>query len=330
MNKYYLGLDAGGTKTHIALYNPALNLIDLYTGGGGNYENMPGGYAELSTTIQGWLDDFLPKHGITTADISRAGFGMSGVDSQIQHDEIHKVLSGLGFKDFDLGNDCVLGIKAVTTNGYGIACVCGTGYSVVGLDENGELLQLGGMGAVTGDIGGGHYTMCQTLAYVFGNLYKRYPDSALVAPVMARLGITHKSEFMNATHHHSWVADGKVFCRDIAKIAFKTAQEGDAAATNIMKISAISYGEAVVGALDNLTFANPPEIALTGSVFQKNPDSVLISLLSDYLKEHYKKPFQIKILDAPAVLGALVWAMGKISDEERKELGKKLYTLDGC
>jgi len=324
----YLGLDAGGTKTHIALYNSETGLVDLYTGGTGNYEHMPGGYAELFTVLQKMLDEFLGKHGLTTADIGRAGFGMAGVDSKIQFVEIHKVLCNLGFTNFVLDNDCVLGVKAATSRGYGVACVCGSGFSCFAVGEDDKMLQLGGMGDVTGDIGGGGYTMNSVLAYVFGHLYKRYPASAMVQPVMTRLGITCKDEFMNAVHHNCFVGDRKRFTLDICKIAFAAAKDGDAAAINIMKTSAKSYGESVVGALDNVKLTGTAEIALTGSLFQKNPDSVLIAAISDYLKEHYGKPFVLNILDAPAVLGALVWAMGEVSPQIRKELGEKLNALD--
>ena len=323
----YLGLDAGATKTHIALHNPETGLTDLYTGGCGNYEHMPGGYGELFTMLQKMLDEFLGRHGLTASDIGRAGFGMAGVDSQIQHDEIHKVLCKLGFTNFVLDNDCVLGVKAATSRGYGVACVCGSGFSCFAVGEDDKMLQLGGMGDVTGDIGGGTYTMNSVLAYVFGHLYKRYPVSAMVPPVMARLGIACKSEFMNAVHHNCFVGDRKSFCLDICKIAFTAAKSGDAAATGIMKTSAKSYGESVVGALDNVKLTGTAEIALTGSLFQNNPDSVLVTALSDYLKQHYGKPFVLNILNAPAVLGALVWAMGEVPPEKRKELGDKLNEL---
>ena len=323
----YLGLDAGGTKTHIALHNSETGVVDLYTGGTGNYEAMPGGYTELFTVLQKMLDEFLGRHGLTTADIHRAGFGMAGVDSKIQYDEIHNVLCRLGFKNFVLDNDCVLGVKAATSRGYGVACVCGSGFSCFAIGEDDKMLQLGGMGPVTGDSGGGGDTMTKTIAYVFGHLYKRYPASAMVQPVLARLGITDKNEFMNAVHYNLYVGDRKGFTLDICKIAFAAAKDGDAAAVNIFKSFAKAYGESVVGALDNVTLTGTVEIALTGSLFQKNPDSVLVTALSDYLKEHYGKPFKLNILDAPAVLGGLVWAMGDVSPEKRKELGERLNAL---
>ena len=330
---YFLGLDGGSTKTHITLYNPDTGLIDLYTGCGSNYEGMPGGYAELSDVLKKMFDEFLGKHGITTADIGRAAFGMAGVDTPKQHAEISKVLQGLGFVDFDLENDCILGIKAATSKGYGISCVSGTGYSVLGLDKSGATLQVGGMGYITGDNGGGGYVMTQAVNYVYSQLFRRYAPSMLTDMLMTHFGIAHKSDFMEAMHVKYYNGDSGAFTLAVSKMVFEAAGKGDAAAKNILATSAKSYGESVMGVLDGLNFEpGSLEIALVGSLFQKNPESVLVTAFSDYLKEHYGQPFTLKVLDAPSVLGALIWAIDKkgegiVSDEKRAEFNKKLQAL---
>jgi len=327
MSTYFLGVDGGNTKTHIALYQPETGLVDLYTGGGSNYEVMEGGYAELSIVLKKMFDEFLGKHGITTANITRAALGMAGVDTKTQQTEIAKVLRGLGLTDFSLENDCVLGIKAASTNGYGISCVSGTGFSVFGLDENNNALQIGGMGDVTGDFGGGGYVVRQAIAYVFGNLYKRYPASKLTDMLMTRMKITSKSDFMEALHHHVWGEDRRRFNLDVSKMVFQAAKEGDAAAIDILTTSSKAYGESVLGIIDNLTYNAPPEIVLIGSLFQKNPESILVTALEQFLDENYKKPYVTKVLDAPSVLGALVWAIGDVPEEKRKELSTKLINI---
>lgn len=329
---YFLGIDGGNTKTHIALYNDETGQVDLYTGSGSNYENMPGGYAELSQVLKGMLDDFLACHHITTADIGRAAFGMAGVDTQTQHDEISKVLHGLGFADISLDNDCILGIKAATSKGYGIACVSGTGFSVLGIDKSGEILQIGGMGYVTGDYGGGGYIMTKAVNYIYSQLYRLYPASMLTDMFMKHFDLAHKSDFMEALHTKYYNGDQKGFTLAVSKMVFEAAKNGDAAAIDILSESSKAYGESVMGMLDNLAFEpGTLEIVLTGSLFQKNPDSTLVAVFEHYVKEHYKQPFVTKVLDAPSVLGALIWAMDKhgegvVSEEKRADLGRQLIS----
>jgi len=326
---YFLGLDGGGTKTHIALYNTNTGAVDLYTGAGSNYEMMEGGYAELSVVIKEMFDTFLSKHDISIADIDRAALGMAGVDTQKQHEEISKILVNLGFTDFDLANDCILGIKAATSRGYGIACVSGTGYSVLGIDKNGQTLQIGGMGPVTGDYGGGGYISTMGVCYVYDQLFRRYPPSMLTDMFMNHFEVGSKNDFMETLHVKYYNGDYDGFTLTVSKMVFEAAAKGDAAAINILSNSSKSYGESIMGMLDNLDF-NPGtlEIVLTGSLFQKNPDSVLVTALTGYLSQHYNHPYTIKVLDAPSVLGALIWAIDKkgegIPDKLRTDFHKQL------
>jgi len=327
--KYYLGVDGGNTKTHIALYCPETDLLDLYRGGGSNYEVMAGGYAELSQVLKGMFEDFLSRHRLSLKDIHRAGLGMAGVDTKTQHDEISKVLSSLGLGNFDLGNDCVLGIKAAAESGYGISCVSGTGFSVVGLDENDVILQVGGMGYVTGDKGGGGYVTTEGISYVYGELFKRYAPSMLTDMLMKYLNITDKNDFMEAIHIKYYNEDIKGFTLAMSKMVFEAAEKGDKAATGILTGSAHAYGESVLGIFDNLSFnAGVPEIVLTGSLFQKNPESVLTEALTTYITTHYKKPFSVKVLDAPSVLGGLAWAFKNDGGlPKRDDVGKRLNIM---
>jgi len=330
---YFLGLDGGSTKTHIVLYNPDTGLLDLYTGRGSNYESMPGGYDELTQVLTTMLDEFLGRHGIAISDIGRAAFGMAGVDTPKQHKDISQILIGLGFKDFDLDNDCILGIKAATSYGYGIACVSGTGFSVLGIDKTGRQMQIGGMGVVTGDKGGGSYVAGEATAYVYGQLFKAYPPSLMTDMFMQALEIPHRDDFMQAMHVKYYNGDMRAFSLTVCKIAFKAAAMGDEAAINILATSAKCYGENVTGILRELDFsASPPEIVLTGSLPQKNPDSALVTSFDAYMKTHYQKPFILKVLDAPSVLGALVWALDKdgtgiVTDDMRKQFNDELRRI---
>jgi len=322
MKQYFLGLDGGGTKTHILLYERESGLFDLFTGVGTNYENMPGGYTELSDVLSQMMDTFLGKHGITAADIKSAAFGMAGVDSKKQHQEISNIISALGFKKFELNNDAFLGVWAGTSRGAGVSCVNGTGFSVVGMDAGGQTIQVGGMGFLTGDYGGAFWLVPEVMSYVHGQFFRRYPKSLMTEPIMEVLGITSKVDYMEAAHERFTSDDYKAVNLAILKILFDAAKQGDAAACGLLARSGRAYGENILGVLDNLSFHDPVEIVLTGSLFQKNPDSHVIVKLDEFLKENYNKPYEIKILDTPSVLGALFWAIGDASSAEERALLK--------
>ena len=327
MKEYYLGLDGGGTKTHVLLYERSSGLLDLYTGGGTNYENMPGGYTDLAVVLKQMFDNLLGKHNVTTKDIKKAALGMAGVDSKAQHKEISQIISGLGFEDFGLYNDAFLGVKAGTSKGVGISCVSGTGFNVVGVNANDEVFQTAGMGSFTYDSGGGYWTAAEAMAYVHGQLFRRFAPSMLTPMVMELLGITSHLDFLEALHEKYFNGDQSEFTLAVCKMVFDVDAHGDAAAKGILQKSGQAYGENILGILDNLHFDETPEIALTGSLFQKYPDSYLIKSLDAFLQDVCGTKFVIKPLDVPSVIGALLWAVGDVPDAERAMLRKRAVEL---
>jgi len=318
--RYFLGVDGGGTKTHVLFYDVVEGTFDLMSGAATNYENMPGGYGELAVVLADMINPFLARHGLTPAGIHSAAFGMSGVDTKRQNQEISKVIAGLGFTNFVLDNDAALGIKAGTSRGVGISCVNGSGFNVIGMDSNGESLLVGGMGIHTGDYGGGYWFVPEAIRYVHGELFRRYPKSVMTTKLMELLGITCKFDLMEELHAQYFNGDQKSFALAVCKIIFSSAEEGDGAAIGLLQMSGQAYGESILGILDNMVFDSPPEIVLTGSLFQKYPKSAIIDMLCGFLEENYGKPFTTHALDTPSVLGALFWAMGDVSAEKRAEL----------
>ncbi|MCL2361642.1 MAG: hypothetical protein FWC73_07510 [Defluviitaleaceae bacterium] len=322
--RYFLGLDGGGTKTHVLFYDAKDGVMDLITGAASNYENMAGGYAELAIVLKDMIIPFLARRGVSPADIDSAAFGMGGVDSVKQHDEITKILTGLGFGKFVLSNDAYLGVKAGTSRGFGISCVGGSGYSVVGVGTCGKMLQVGGMGQVTGDRGGAFWLVPEAIRYAHGQLFRRFPASLMTPAIVELLGKPKPVDFMEALHEQYFNGDEKAFTLAVCKIIFSAANQQDTAAVALLEQSGQAYGESILGILDNLTFDGAPEIVLTGSLFQKYPDSPIVTRLCSFLTENYAKPFTTHVLDAPSVLGALFWAMGDISTPERMRLRKMI------
>jgi len=318
--RYFLGVDGGGTKTHVLFYDAVESTFDLISGAATNYENMPNGYADLAIVLADMIKPFLARYGLVPSDIHSAAFGMSGVDTKKQNQEISKVIASLGFANFVLDNDAALGIKAGTSKGVGISCVNGSGFNVIGMGANGESLLVGGMGIHTGDYGGGYWFVPEAIRYVHGELFRRYPKSVMTTKLMGLLGITCKFDLMEELHAQYFNGDQKSFALAVCKIIFSSAEEGDAAAIGLLQMSGQAYGESILGILDNMEFDSPPEIVLTGSLFQKYPKSAIIAKLCAFLKENYGKPFTTHALDTPSVLGALFWAMGDVTAEKRAEL----------
>ena len=82
MTKAVLGMDGGGTKTHIAIFSTSGEKIDQITWGPTNHEYLPGSYGELQNELGRLLVNILEKNQMTTSDLVRCVFGLAGVDTR--------------------------------------------------------------------------------------------------------------------------------------------------------------------------------------------------------------------------------------------------------
>mgnify|MGYP002624325090 FL=1 len=192
--KYILGVDGGNTKTDYFLFNTEGKFIDFYRSGTCSHEALSDSFSGTYRKMKDVFDIFLTRNNIQPKDISFSVFGLAGCDLKSQKENLEKVISDLGFIDFIVSNDSVLGIKAYSSSG---ACsICGTGTVASGIDEKGNFLQVGGIGEIVGDEAGGRYLARRAIRKTF-DYYFRFGEKSLINNiVMEELGITNKFDFI--------------------------------------------------------------------------------------------------------------------------------------
>ena len=197
MKKYVIGMDGGGTKTHCSVFDLDGNMIDLVNWGKTNHECLSGGYDELKLELGRLFTYILDKNGIGTENLGKCVFGLAGVDTKRQHELISDMIRGLGIRDFILCNDSYLGIKAGSEKGYGICAINGTAFSIGGIDSKGNMLQIGGLGDLSGgDFGGGEYLAGKAIAAAYNSLFKGDPKTLITDLLFDILEINSKFEFV--------------------------------------------------------------------------------------------------------------------------------------
>jgi N-acetylglucosamine kinase-like BadF-type ATPase len=172
MTKYVIGVDGGGTKTHYALFGSQGKFINFIQGGPANHEVYPDGYKGASKEIKSSVLKLLQQRRLKPEDISYSIFGLAGVDTKRQQKELSKIIRETGIRNFKVFNDAFLGIKAGSGKGYGICSVNGTGTCCVGIDKNGEWLQIGGTGWAFGDEAGAGYIGSAVIRKVYDSVYR--------------------------------------------------------------------------------------------------------------------------------------------------------------
>ncbi|MDR2750004.1 MAG: hypothetical protein LBC41_05030, partial [Clostridiales bacterium] len=195
--RLFLGLDGGGTKTHCVALEVDSGELSFSAGGSTNYENLPQGLHELPRAIRKAVAPALEKFSAKPWDVKYSVFGMAGVDTELQRELIAEMLEEEGFGPFKLVNDAYLGVKAGSL-GHGVCCVNGTGYSVAGINAKGEMLQIGGFGDLSGDLGGAGYLVPAAVRAAYTELFKRGRKTLITDGFKDWLGISDRSEFGQA------------------------------------------------------------------------------------------------------------------------------------
>jgi N-acetylglucosamine kinase-like BadF-type ATPase len=310
MTKYIIGVDGGGTKTHCALFDIDGNKIDLVEWGPTNHEGLSGGFTELKVELDNMLSHILSKNNLSKDHIVNYVLGLAGVDTIAQYHIISDILRELGCKNFTLCNDAYLGVKAGCRSGVGICAINGTGCTVVGIDSKGGMLQVGGQGGLTGDIGGGGYLGYKVVSTVYNALFKKDVPTIMKDIMFTTLNIKSKHEYMEVLTEK--VNNRQIKIKDLCKIVFDAANQGDAAALNILKEMGHENAKSINGIIHELSFSTtePIQVVLAGSVYVKGKNATAIDTIKQEIAQwNPERQVNFRVLNEPPVMGAVLWAL---------------------
>lgn len=303
--KYIIGVDGGNTKTDYFLFNTEGLFIDFLRAGTCSHEALSDSFLGSKREMKKVFDVLLGRNNLKPSDISFSVFGLAGCDIQSQKENLEKVISELGFINFIVCNDSVLGIKAYSETG---ACsICGTGTVASGVGLDGNYLQVGGIGEIVGDEAGGRYLARRAIRKTFDYLFRFGKKSKINDIVMDELGISSKFDFMEA-----YVAKSRTINYNrITKEVFDYANLNDEVCIDLLKEMADNLARSAGGVVMNLDLGDKPTIILAGSVYVKGASPILVQEFKKRINDFTKKDCCAIIMSVPPATGAIIWALEK-------------------
>ncbi len=305
--KYIIGVDAGGTKTDYLLFTEDGKWVDSLRAGARSHEVLPGGFAEVEEKVMEDLNTLLVRNSISSAQISAAVFGMAGVDTPSQHAKIMQILEKAGFAKLVVANDSVLGIKAGCSSGIGICSINGTGTSVTGINEKGEILQVGGIGFTSGDSAGGSFLASLVLRAVYDYYYRCGPETILTDRIMELFEISDPKELMDVISEKFYVK--RDWDLGILTSLFQAANKGDKVAKKLVRETALQLAKSVAGCMKALGFQETPEVVLAGSIWVKSNCPLLKKSFTNYVHKLSGRRIKPVLLQVIPAAGAVIWAL---------------------
>ncbi|MCL2320772.1 MAG: hypothetical protein FWC47_01550 [Oscillospiraceae bacterium] len=305
---YVIGIDGGSSKSHLAIFDLDGNFVCIENWGTLNHEALPGSFAQFEAEFTQFVTEALASKEIKIDEIEYAVIGMSGVDTKEQHRIISAIVKNIGFKEFTLCNDAYLGIPGVSSENSGICAINGTGCSIAGMNEHGKMFQIGGLGTLTGDFGGGYNIGTYMVRAVYNSLFRLGEPTLLKDMLFKELDISDKYDFIETLSKR--LSEGSFRLGANNKLLFEAERKGDAVAKKIISEIAESYANGIVCMIREIGFEQNVDIALAGSVFAKEKDSGLIKKIKEIVCDAYpEKQINFVVFEKPPVAGAVIWAL---------------------
>lgn len=329
---YCLGIDGGNTKTDYFLFCTDGKFIDCINDGTCSHEALADRYEGAYNIMNSNITKLLYRNFISADMIEAAVFGLAGADMPFQYDELNNVVKRFGFKKSVVINDSFLGIKAAAKSGYGVCSINGTGTCAGGIDSFGNIVQIGGIGEISGDEAGGHYIFRMALRAVYDSLFRCSEPTRLTDKVMYLLGVPNKAGYSKAIHYENLRAVSKNTKTEIIKLVVSLADAGDAASMSIIKNVGIQLAKSAAGCIGQLKFIDEAEIVMAGSVWVKSGSRLMQDVFIEHVTNHvssYNKDLKLSftMLNEPPATGAVIWALELAGSTASKEDIKRQVRL---
>lgn len=299
MSSYYLGVDIGGTKSHALISDEAGNAMGFGSFGAGNHEEV--GYEGLRLALLNVTEKALIMAGLTTGQVSAAGFGVAGYDWPSERQPTLEAIKSIGLSaPVEAVNDTIIGLLAGATQGWGVAVVAGTGTNCWGWDQNHRIGRVTGVGY--GEHGGAGSLIERALAAVAHEWTKRGPTTQLTAEFLRISGAKDIPSLIEGLEMGEFSIGS-----DLAPVIFQVASLGDPVALSIIQWAGSELGHTAVAVIRQLGIQPLDfEVVLVGSIYEMG--EMLIAPMRQVIESEAPRAHLVR-LSAPPVVGGVLLAM---------------------
>lgn len=264
-HQFFLGVDGGGTKTHIALMNHAGKV--KCEGFAGPSNPLRVGVETAVGNIVKAVSEACDQGGVSRGDIVAATLGLAGVRRADLRQRVREsFLQRLKIKNVDVITDAEIALYATTLGEPGLVVIAGTGSICLGKNQAGEIAISGGWGPLAGDEGGGVGIAQRALHTV------AKASDGRGAPTMLS---ERASEYFRASGPENLIV--AIYSPQIdntriagfAQLVVETAQKGDKLATEILEEAGLELGLAACAVIKKLSLdRDKVPIGCVGSIFK--------------------------------------------------------------
>ncbi len=319
--KWVLGVDGGNSKTHALICDEAGHVVGFAQADGSNHETI--GFAGAERVLEGIARDALVQSGLA-APIDHAFWCLAGADVKTDFAQLSAIAARIAAaKQNVVNNDIAAAMGAGFSRGWGVAVICGAGFSSGGIAPDGRRLQFPSLGAATGDWGGSGDIGLEVLRLAHRSYDGRETPSVLSVQVPHALGLTSLEEIPQQLR--AGAIDWDAVREKLPPLVFAAATEGDQVAIDLTLRIGVEVGLTAAAIIRRLEMASlDVELVLSGSVLRAAP-SLLVDAIDSAVR---KEAASVRIIrsELPPVVGAVFLSLRAMGIEVDERIRSNIRT----
>ncbi|MDT7625941.1 MAG: hypothetical protein QOF99_6842 [Pseudonocardiales bacterium] len=301
-----VAIDGGNSKTEVLVVSRAGEVLGQSRGPGASPQNV--GVAACVAALEELVLRALTA-GAGPPDrpfaVHTSAY-LAGLDFPREEAALHAALAARGWSDtLTVGNDTLALLRAGSSDGTGVAVVCGAGINAAGVGPDGRVHRFPALGKVSGDWGGGYRLGEEALWWAVRAEDGRGPGTALRAAVAGYYGAETLLEVVQGLHFGEI---GTASLHGLCPLLFQVAAAGDQVAQEVVTRFVEEVGSLVAVILRRLRLTtSEPEIILGGGVLTGVGAPVIAEIERRCLKVAPRAV--VSVVDVNPVVGAALFGL---------------------
>ncbi|MER7733818.1 BadF/BadG/BcrA/BcrD ATPase family protein [Streptomyces erythrochromogenes] len=311
-----LAIDAGNSKTDVALIDPDGSV--LATGRAGGFQPPRTGVAAaVDVLAEALASAGVPAAGGSGPVAEHVSACLANADFPVEERRLADEIERRGWgRATAVHNDTFALLRAglpPDAEPRGVAVVCGAGINCVGMTPDGRTARFPAVGRISGDWGGGGGLAEEALWFAARAEDGRGAPTELARALPARLGHDSMASLIEAVHLGDVPAGRR---HELTPVLFEVAAAGDPVALSLVHRQADEVVAMAVVALDRLGLldAQVPVVLGGGVLAARHP--ALDERIAARLAERAPRA-RITVVTAPPVLGAALLGLDALGAPAR-------------
>jgi N-acetylglucosamine kinase-like BadF-type ATPase len=239
---------------------------------------------------------------------------LAGLDLPVDERRLGRAYAARGFaRVTELRNDTLAALRAGTPDGWGVAVICGAGVNAVGRHPDGRMARFAGLGAISGDRGGGSGLGMAGLGAAVRARDGRGPATSLLRAVPAHFGL-RRPEDVTEGMYLGRLDEGRV--GELAPVVCDAARDGDAVAIGLVDEIADELAAFATAAIRRLGMSRRTVPVVLAGGLARGAADLLVPRVSALVRA-VAPAAEVSVLHAPPVLGAALLGLDRLAPGDR-------------